>query len=75
MLSSGRDRVLPCLYRETIQDTVMIIGFRHRGLERLYLPSVSPAATWSCWITWTITEAAHDSSPSASRAGDQGNGL
>lgn len=40
MLSSGRDGVLPCLYRETIQDTVMIIGFRHRGLERLYLPSV-----------------------------------
>lgn len=36
MLSSGRDRVLPCLYRETIQDTVMIIGFRHKGLERLY---------------------------------------
>jgi proteic killer suppression protein len=36
MLFRDRDGVPPLLYRETIQDTVMIIDFRHKGLERLY---------------------------------------
>jgi len=36
MLFRDRDGVQPLLYRETIQYTVMIIDFRHKGLERLY---------------------------------------
>lgn len=36
MLFRKRDRALLYLYRATIRDTVMIIGFRHKGLERLY---------------------------------------
>ena len=36
MLFRDRDGVLPLLCRETIQDTVMIMDFRHKGLERLY---------------------------------------
>ncbi|HIE0125099.1 TPA: hypothetical protein ACXI73_004225 [Stenotrophomonas maltophilia] len=41
MLFRERDGALLHLYRATIRDTVMIIGFRHKGLERLYRSGIS----------------------------------
>lgn len=41
MLFRERDGVMLHLYRATIRDTVMIIGFRHKGLERLYRSGIS----------------------------------